>query len=108
MGGSLASVLERRQNPEAGAWSLTSRQEIYPDDFERAGQFLRWIATKAHGRHRCPDGRVTLGWTRFYEDPQPEPLLVRDGAVMVVRRIVGCDPRGGLGPVLRQPRATPP
>ncbi|MFJ5731002.1 hypothetical protein [Streptomyces paradoxus] len=82
VGGSLASALERRQDTEAGAWSLTSRQEIHPDDFERAGQLLSWLATKADGRHRGPGGRVTLGWTRFYEDRQPEPLVVRDGAVI--------------------------
>ncbi|MFV0138096.1 hypothetical protein ACLGIH_33895 [Streptomyces sp. HMX87] len=82
MDGSLASVLARRQGTVAGAWSLTSRQEIHPDDFERVGQLLSWLATKADGRHRGPDGRVTLGWTRFYEDPQPEPLVVRDGAVI--------------------------
>ncbi|EMF57543.1 MULTISPECIES: hypothetical protein [Streptomyces] len=80
--GSPASALVRRQHSEADAWSLTSRQEIHPDDFERVGQLLTWLATKADSRHRNPDGEVTLGWTRFYEDPRPEPLVVCDGAVM--------------------------
>ncbi|MGX4694569.1 hypothetical protein [Streptomyces sp. JNUCC 63] len=72
--GALASVLLRRQDTSRGAWALTSRQEIHPDGFERAGELLSRLAIKAGDRHRRLDGSVDLGWIRPYEDCQPEPL----------------------------------
>ncbi|MGW2701518.1 hypothetical protein [Streptomyces sp. NPDC001340] len=81
VGGALVSVLLRREDTGRGVWALTSRQEIHPDDFERVGELLRWLATKASERHRGFDGNVVLGWIRFYEERQPKPLVVRDGAV---------------------------
>ncbi|MGW7053577.1 hypothetical protein [Streptomyces sp. NPDC054887] len=80
--GPLASTLVRRQDTESDAWRLTSRQEIHPDAFDSVGQLLNWLATKAEGRHCDPDGKVTLGRIRFYEDPQFEPLVVWEGAVI--------------------------
>ncbi|ANP51654.1 hypothetical protein J2Z21_007239 [Streptomyces griseochromogenes] len=82
VGGALVSVLLPRQRTGPGAWALTSRQEIHPDDFERTGELLSWLASKAGDFHRHPDGSVSLGWTRFCEEPQSEPLVVRDGAVI--------------------------
>ncbi|MFI9041031.1 hypothetical protein [Streptomyces sp. NPDC053726] len=80
--GALVSVLLRRQDTRHDAWALTSRQEIHPDDFERTGELLSWLAAKAGDFHRRPDGSVNLGWTRFYEGRQCEPLVVRDGVVI--------------------------
>ncbi|UQW99235.1 hypothetical protein [Streptomyces sp. RerS4] len=80
--GALVSVLLRKQDSRRSAWALTSRQEIHPDDFERTGELLTWLASKAGDFHRRPDGSVNLGWTRFYEERQPEPLVVRDGMVI--------------------------
>ncbi|MDG5803852.1 hypothetical protein P9869_14475 [Streptomyces ossamyceticus] len=45
--GALTSVLLRRQDTGSGTWALTSRQEIHPDDFERTGDLLSWLATMA-------------------------------------------------------------
>ncbi|MFF8916668.1 hypothetical protein ACF08M_25925 [Streptomyces sp. NPDC015032] len=80
--GALVSVLLRKQNTRRDAWALTSRQEIHPDDFERTGELLTWLADKADDSHRRPDGSVNLGWIRFYEERRPEPLVVRDGVVI--------------------------
>ncbi|MEV5375993.1 hypothetical protein AB0L26_08450 [Streptomyces nondiastaticus] len=83
-GGVLMSALIRRQDTRGGAWALTSRQEIHPDDFERTGELLSWLAAKAVDAHRrFDDGDVHLGWIRFCEEIQPEPLVVRDGAVVL-------------------------
>lgn len=83
-GGALVSALVRRQDSRSGAWALTSRQEIHPDDFERTGELLSWLATKAVDAHRCSDdGDVHLGWIRFCEEVQPKPLVVvGNGAVV--------------------------
>ncbi|WP_285543617.1 hypothetical protein [Streptomyces lavendulae] len=80
--GALVSVLVRREHTWCGAWALTSRQEIHPDQFDLTGTLLRWLATKAGDRHRRFDGSVDLGWTRLYEARQAEPLVVREGAVI--------------------------
>ncbi|MDT0453628.1 hypothetical protein [Streptomyces hesseae] len=81
-GGALVSVLLRKQDTRPDAWALTSRQEIHPDDFERTGELLTWLADKAGDPHQNPDGSITLGWTRSHEEHQPEPLAVHDGAVI--------------------------
>jgi hypothetical protein len=79
--GALTSVLVRPEDPANGAWALTVRQEIHPDQFDSTGQLLAWLSTKADGRH-CPKaGVVQLGWTRFYESDRFDPLFVRDGEV---------------------------
>ncbi|MFI9048439.1 hypothetical protein [Streptomyces sp. NPDC053427] len=75
VGGALTSVLVRR----AEGWALTARQEIHPDDCDRVGELLEWLATKADALHRRFDGSVQVGWIRFYEDERPGPLTVRDG-----------------------------
>ncbi|NUK82646.1 hypothetical protein HRW23_35970, partial [Streptomyces lunaelactis] len=80
--GALVSVLLRRQDTWRGAWALTSRREIHPDDFERTGELLSWLAARAGDLQRAVDGTVHLGWTRFYESRQVEPLVVRDGVVI--------------------------
>lgn len=82
VGGALVSVLLPRQETGSGVWALTSRQEVHPDDFERAGELLCWLAAKAGERHRGVDGSVDLGWIRFHEERRPQPLVVRDGAVV--------------------------
>ncbi|MGW2649236.1 hypothetical protein ACWC2T_31030 [Streptomyces sp. NPDC001393] len=82
VGGALISVLLRRQDAGPDAWALTSRQEIHPDDFERTGELLSWLAARASERHRDSDGSVGLGWIRFHEERRPEPLVVRDGTVV--------------------------
>ncbi|MFI5642960.1 hypothetical protein ACIA8H_36995 [Streptomyces goshikiensis] len=80
--GALVSVLLRRERTRFGAWALTSRQEIHPDQFDLMGVLLGWLATKAGDCHRRSDGSVDLGWIRFYESRQAEPLVVRDGVVV--------------------------
>ncbi|MFJ6017145.1 hypothetical protein [Streptomyces sp. NPDC092952] len=79
--GALVSVLLRRKDTRCGAWALTSRQEIHPDQFDLTGELLGWLAAKAGDCHRRLDGSVDLGWTRFHESRRAEPLVVRDGVV---------------------------
>ncbi|MFH8484159.1 hypothetical protein [Streptomyces longisporoflavus] len=76
-GGALTSVLL----PRKGGWALTARQEAHPDDFDRVGELLVWLAARAEGHHARFDGSVRVGWTRFYEEDEPRPLVVRDGGV---------------------------
>lgn len=78
VGGVLDSALVRQD----GAWMLTIRQEIHPDGYDCLGDLLVWLAAKAGDRHRHPDGSVEVGRIRAYEDTVPQPLLVRDGAVL--------------------------
>lgn len=80
--GALVPLLSRRHDTSRGAWALTCRQEIHPDDFERTGELLSWLASRAGDAHRTPDGSFRLGWTRFCEEDRPEPLVVRDGEVI--------------------------
>ncbi|MGW7069310.1 hypothetical protein ACWGII_14880 [Streptomyces sp. NPDC054855] len=75
--GALTSVLL----PREGGWALTARQEIHPDAFDRVGELLTWLAARAEGHHARLDGSVRVGWTRFYEQDEPRPLVVRDGGV---------------------------
>ncbi|MGV4985717.1 hypothetical protein ACVB8X_06590 [Streptomyces sp. NRAIS4] len=74
--------MERQEDTGCDAWALTSRQEIHPDGFERLGELLGWLATKAAAGHRRFDGSVDLGRIRTYEERQPEPLLIRDREVV--------------------------
>ncbi|MFF0746348.1 hypothetical protein ACFYVL_38740 [Streptomyces sp. NPDC004111] len=79
--GEAVSVLARKQDTQCAAWALVSRQEIHPEDFERTGELLTWLAHRAGDPHRRPDGGVALGWTRFHEETEHEVLVVSDGAV---------------------------
>ncbi|MDH6111215.1 hypothetical protein P3T36_003239 [Kitasatospora sp. MAP12-15] len=79
--GALTSVLLRREESRHGGWALTARQEAHPDDFDRLGELLSWLATKTVQHHERLDGSVELGWIRFYESDQPNPLTVRDAGV---------------------------
>ncbi|MEU3738119.1 hypothetical protein AB0E78_13720 [Streptomyces sp. NPDC032198] len=76
-GGALTSVLLRRE----GGWALTARQEVHPDDFDRVGELLTWLAAKAEGHHERFDGSVRVGWTRFHEEDKTHPLTVCGGRV---------------------------
>ncbi|MEV8320224.1 hypothetical protein AB0Q95_39350 [Streptomyces sp. NPDC059900] len=76
-GGALTSVLL----PRDAGWALTARTEAHPDDFDRFGDLLAWLAARAEGHHAAFDGSVRVGWIRFYEEDRPAPLVVRDGRV---------------------------
>ncbi|WP_354638619.1 hypothetical protein [Kitasatospora camelliae] len=52
---------------------MTVRQEVHPDEFDRIGELLGWLATRADDRHRTSPGTVHLGWTRFYESDRTVP-----------------------------------
>ncbi|MGW5739130.1 MULTISPECIES: hypothetical protein [Streptomyces] len=77
--GALTSALLRH---EAGGWSLTSRQEIHPDDFDRLGELLTWLAAKSDVSTERRVGAVLVGRIRFYEEDAFSPLLVRGGVVV--------------------------
>ncbi|MER5549923.1 hypothetical protein ABT072_47935 [Streptomyces sp. NPDC002589] len=79
--GALVSVLLPPEGSDR-TWALTVRQEIHPDEFDRTGELLSWLATKADDRHRAPTSTVRLGWIRFYESDKFEPLVVREGEVV--------------------------
>ncbi|MFF4324044.1 hypothetical protein [Streptomyces sp. NPDC001568] len=81
VGGVLGSALASRAGLSRGGWSLTSRQEIHPDEFERVGELLCWLATRAHETHRLGNGAVGVGFLRFYEAEVPDVLQVGGGQV---------------------------
>lgn len=80
--GALDSVLRRGQKSGPAARTLTSRQELHPDDFERTGELLSWPASEAGDSHGEPDGSVGLGRTRFSAERRSEPPVVRDGVAI--------------------------
>ncbi|MFF4082033.1 hypothetical protein ACFYZN_21875 [Streptomyces sp. NPDC001777] len=83
IGGALCSALVVRDEPPRKGWALTSRQEVHPDEFEKLGELLGWLAARAHHSHRLPDDTtVRLGYLRFYEDLMPDVLEVKDGLVV--------------------------
>ncbi|MFI6006927.1 hypothetical protein ACIA98_42495 [Streptomyces sp. NPDC051366] len=77
----LCSALTRRADPPWKGWSLTSRQEIHPDEFEKVGELLCWLATRAHDTHQLGDSAVGIGSLRFYEAEAPDALQVKSGQV---------------------------
>ncbi|GGS21384.1 hypothetical protein GCM10010252_70720 [Streptomyces aureoverticillatus] len=80
VGGALTSALDRRGR--AGGWAVTARQEVHPDDWDRVGELLVWLASKSVPEHRGPDGSVGVGWFRFYEEDRPERLRVLGGETL--------------------------
>ncbi|MFC9813981.1 hypothetical protein ACFVJM_18145 [Streptomyces virginiae] len=78
----LCSALESRADLPRRGWALTSRQEIHPDEFEKVGELLCWLAARAHDTHRRGDGAVGVGFLRFHEDEVPEALTVVGGEVV--------------------------
>ncbi|MGW6024217.1 hypothetical protein [Streptomyces sp. NPDC055099] len=78
VGGALTSALLSRE----GGWALTARQEIHPDDLDRVGELLVWLAGRAADHHESPGGSVHVGWIRFHEEDSPTPLTVRGGGVV--------------------------
>ncbi|MFB7154539.1 MULTISPECIES: hypothetical protein [unclassified Streptomyces] len=86
VGGVLCSALESRAGLSRRGWALTSRQEIHPDEFEKVGELLRWLAARAHETHLRGDGAVGVGFLRFHEDEVPEALTVEGGEVVAFGR----------------------
>ncbi|MET9959655.1 hypothetical protein ABZ128_11415 [Streptomyces sp. NPDC006326] len=81
VGGVLSSALTPHVDPSWNGWSLTSRQEIHPDEFEKVGELLCWLATRAHETHPLGDSAVGIGSLRFYEAEVPDVLQVKSGQV---------------------------
>ncbi|MER5966507.1 hypothetical protein [Streptomyces sp. NPDC002057] len=81
VGGALCSALADRADLPRGGWSLTSRQEVHPDEFDRIGELLSWLAARAHDTHAAGDGAVGIGFLRFHEAEVPDVLRVEGGRV---------------------------
>ncbi|WP_326593661.1 hypothetical protein [Streptomyces sp. NBC_01294] len=81
VGGALCSVLAGRADLSRKGWSLTSRQEIHPDQFEEVGELLCWLAARAHATHLRGDGAIGIGFLRFIEAEVPDVLQVENGQV---------------------------
>ncbi|AQT71393.1 MULTISPECIES: hypothetical protein [unclassified Streptomyces] len=81
VGGVLCSALASRADLPRKGWSLMSRQEMHPDDFDEVGELLRWLAARAHATHVREDGAVGVGFLRFHEAEIPEALRVESGQV---------------------------
>ncbi|MFI9271297.1 hypothetical protein ACIGXM_11370 [Kitasatospora sp. NPDC052896] len=81
VGGALCSALASRADLPRRGWSLTSRQEVHPDDFEKVGELLCWLAARAHDTHLLVDHAVWIGYLRFHEDLMPEVLEIKNGLV---------------------------
>ncbi|MGW6817398.1 hypothetical protein [Streptomyces sp. NPDC055005] len=79
--GVLCSTLVSRADLPRKGWSLTSRQEIHPDEFEKVGELLCRLAARAHETHLLADGAIRVGFLRFHEAQAPDPLQVKDGQV---------------------------
>lgn len=82
IGGVLCSALAGRADLPRKGWSLASRQEIHPDEFEKAGELLCWLAGRVHDTHRQLDGVVSIGHLRFHESLMPEELQVANGQIV--------------------------
>ncbi|MFD9521340.1 hypothetical protein [Streptomyces sp. NPDC059979] len=81
VGGALCSALASRADLPRKGWSLMSRQEIHPDEFEKVGELLCWLAARAHETHLREDGAIGIGFLRFYEAEVPDVLQVENGQV---------------------------
>ncbi|MFF3014784.1 hypothetical protein [Streptomyces sp. NPDC057939] len=81
VGGVLFSALASRADLPRKGWSLTSRQEIHPDQFEKVGELLCWLAGRADTSHLRENGAVRVGFLRFQETDVPAALRVEDGQV---------------------------
>lgn len=80
--GVLGSELAGRANLPRKGWALTSRQEIHPDEFDRLGELLGWLAVRIHDAHLLADDAVSIGCLRFHEDVTPTALKVADGQIV--------------------------
>ncbi|MFD3698347.1 hypothetical protein ACFWUZ_19725 [Streptomyces sp. NPDC058646] len=81
VGGVLGSALAGRADLPRKGWSLSSRQEIHPDEFLQVGELLRLLAARAKDTHRFADDAVRIGYLRFHEAAEPLPLQVVKGQV---------------------------
>ncbi len=81
VGGALCSALVSRADLPRKGWSLTSRQEVHPDEFEKVGELLCWLASRAHETHLLGDDAVGIGYLRFCEAQVPDVLRVENGQV---------------------------
>ncbi|MFJ1701057.1 hypothetical protein ACIOHC_39590 [Streptomyces sp. NPDC088252] len=82
VGGVLCSALAGRADLPRKGWSLTSRQEIHPDEFDIVGELLSWLAVRAHSTHLIADqAAVRIGCIRFHEALTPDVLKVENGQV---------------------------
>lgn len=82
MGGVLCSALAGRADLPRKGWSLTSRQEIHPDEFDIVGELLSRLAARARSSHLIADhAAVRIGCIRFHEDLTPHVLKVENGLV---------------------------
>ncbi|MEV6678448.1 hypothetical protein AB0N09_16540 [Streptomyces erythrochromogenes] len=81
VGGVLCSALASRVGQSRKGWSLVSRQEVHPDDFDQVGELLCWLAARAQGTHLREDGAVGIGFLRFHEADVPDALQVKSGQV---------------------------
>ncbi|MFJ3908299.1 hypothetical protein [Streptomyces vinaceus] len=81
MGGVLSSALADRADLPREGWSLTSRQEIHPDEFEKIGELLCWLAARTHETHPLGDGAGGVGSLRFCEAEAFDVLRVAGGQV---------------------------
>ncbi|MEL5954026.1 hypothetical protein AADR41_04425 [Streptomyces sp. CLV115] len=81
IGGVLGSALVERADLPRKGWSLTSRQEIHPDDFDKAGELLCWLAERVQDTHRHGDDVVSIGHLRFHESLTPEVVEVAHGRI---------------------------
>ncbi|MFJ2590140.1 hypothetical protein [Streptomyces sp. NPDC087538] len=82
VGGVLGSALVGRADLPRKGWSLTSRQEIHPDEFEKVGELLRWLAARVQDTHRQVDDVVSIGHLRFHESLIPEVIGFAGGQIV--------------------------
>jgi hypothetical protein len=81
VGGTLSSELVRCEGRASSGWTLTARQELHPDEFDEVSVLLCWLAAKSDDKHVNADGSMCVGFLRFYEDDDPQPLTIKNGVV---------------------------
>ncbi|MEU0545591.1 hypothetical protein ABZ319_37530 [Nocardia sp. NPDC005978] len=76
--GVLGSSLEKT----ATGWHLASRQEVHPDLYETLEELFLWLSRYVESATVAPDGSVEIARLRWYEDPDFQPLVIRDDTVL--------------------------
>ncbi|MCX4736715.1 hypothetical protein [Streptomyces sp. NBC_01363] len=81
VGGVLGSALADRADLPRKGWSLTSRQEIHPDEFEQVGELLCWLAARVHDTDRLAGDVVPIGGLKHLEALTPDVIEVVNGQI---------------------------
>ena len=92
--GALVSELVRRELPDGRAldgWALTVRGEFHPDEFYQLRALLDWLGPHSVNAN-VTDIPHFVGYMRFYESVEIEPLILLNGRIGLPEAIVSSTP----------------